>query len=552
MEAVASLTALITFSLQTTKFVYQALDGIRDGPSVIASLVESTKHVEGILQQLLQLINHNGQSGQDPTIWESLQQKISQCSRDMREASEKLKVLSPSNASGQIDRAWKRVKISLKEKFFARLDDQIKSHLAELGLQLQIVNTDIRQTQEHQTSQTSLRGINNELSLQSASLHNHIAENAQGIKASLTTLTTGIHAADKSRMNESSRLRESLEQIGSTVVDNLNQTEQSSKQYMQLSNQQIAAQFDQVRAMSEDQSRTIVELLGQIYGRLSTVVSADSESDQRAQDGLNDNVIQATGKDLSTAIDRLCSLASDTTTTYDSDEAEDIIDDLKCIINTLLNQSAESIATHSGGRRKRHDDSRDPDVPYEVKKILGVLTASRAVQITRSNSARMPREDLKRQKRTRQSMEVYDMAELEAVVSFKSIAYGKSTAWCDTGKGPMRIVHDTLQGRIQILPKNSDKITKISASFTQQFSRSGSSSPYPRLTFHPIIPDGADIFVAVENGDVTRILELLDNGKASLRDCDCDGRSLLNVCIHVDSSSMNVADISSTRFMRSS
>lgn len=142
MEAVASLTTLIAFSLQSTKFVYQTIDDIQDGPSVITSLVESTKRLEGILQQFLQLINHTSQSqqAQNLTAWKPLQQKVSECTKDMQEASDKLKILNPNDAKQQVDKVWKRVKLSLKDKFFARLDGQIKGHLAELALQLQILN----------------------------------------------------------------------------------------------------------------------------------------------------------------------------------------------------------------------------------------------------------------------------------------------------------------------------------------------------------------------------------------------------------------------------
>ncbi|KAL9024191.1 MAG: hypothetical protein Q9196_006697 [Gyalolechia fulgens] len=538
METAASLITLIAFSLQSTKLVYQTIDDIRDGPSVITSLAESTKRLESILQQLLQLINHSGQSQQahSPTTWKPLQQKISECSKDMQEASHKLDALNPNGAKHQVDRAWKRVKLSLKDSFFTRLDGQVKSHLAELGLQLQIVNTDVRQTQQHHTSETFFRTINNQLSLQSTSLHDHITEKAQGIEASLTTLVTGVDVADKNRVEESRQLRDSFEQINDTLTSRLNENEQSSRQLVQLSNEQIAAQFDQLHAISADQSQTILELLHQIRGCLknesSAATPADKESNTKAQDTLDSVTSKDGGGALSAAIDRLCRYTSNTTTTYDSDEADDIIDDLEHIINALLDHDARnSGATHSERKRKRHADNGDPDVPREIKKIRGMLTASRAVEVYGSSLARMGRSNHGTRKGVRHSTEVYEMANCTAVVSIASGTYDKRMLISNTGTGLVRSTRDSYQGNISILPTHSTSATRISVSFTQRLTYSGFSSPHPRLSFHPIIPDNADIFTAVKNGNVDWMLELLGTGKASLHDCDCEGRSLLNYAI---------------------
>ena len=53
----------------------------------------------------------------------------------------------------------------------------------------------------------------------------------------------------------------------------------------------------------------------------------------------------------------------------------------------------------------------------------------------------------------------------------------------------------------------------------------------PMLTFRAIVPDDSEVFRVVENGSVRKLRKLLNNGKASLGDCDSMGRSLLNVSI---------------------
>ena len=53
----------------------------------------------------------------------------------------------------------------------------------------------------------------------------------------------------------------------------------------------------------------------------------------------------------------------------------------------------------------------------------------------------------------------------------------------------------------------------------------------PMLKFRAIIPDDSEVFRVVEGGSVRKLKTLLNNGTASLGDCDSMGRSLLNVSI---------------------
>ncbi|KAL8994321.1 MAG: hypothetical protein Q9169_005669 [Polycauliona sp. 2 TL-2023] len=539
MEAAASAITVIVFSLQSTKFVYQAVDDIRDGPSVIAALAGSTKRLEGILQQLKELIDNTSQSQQpsNPARWQALQQKISECSKDMQEASQQLQVLSPNNATQKVGKAWKRVKLSLKEKFFTRLDDRIKGHLAELGLQLQIVSRDARQLQQHTTSETSMRDAKNEISLMSNTLVDRTTENTQEIKLLLASMVTSLakdaDVANGKRVEDSRSLHQSLQENTDTVANRLQQSEQNTQQHIHHGNEQIAARLDRSEAMSTDQCQTILGLLHQILGRGKTEASGATLGDNRS--GINNPLdivnCEDQGKGLSAAIDRLGRFASNTTTIYDSDEAEEIIDDLEHIINALLKYDGENAdPTQSNRKRKRCSDDSDPDVQREMKKVRGLLTASRAIEIAGSTAARKDRNSSDQYKKLRRSMKVYEIDDYTAMVSIRSGIDGTSMLIPGTRAAPLRNANGFFEARISILPRKSTQATKISAFFTQRLTQSGFSSAHPGLSFHPMIHDDADIFGAVKAGHVDRMLELFETGKASLHDCDRKGRSLLNVC----------------------
>ena len=127
--------------------------------------------------------------------------------------------------------------------------------------------------------------------------------------------------------------------------------------------------------------------------------------------------------------------------------------------------------------------------------------------------------------------------------SIKTISDNSSTRTTAKQKEPIGKILEAVQGNVTLLARASIRPTKISASFEQRITSLGFDSPHPRLSFHPIVPCGADIFTAVKQGDIDWMLELLNTGKASLRDCDSEGRSLLNVCTNLHEDIAFLAEI---------
>ena len=142
MDAAAAVIAVITVSLQSTKFVYQTVKEIRNGPSVIAELASRTRRLEALLQQLLDLIRHGQHSipTQNQDVWKLLENEISQCSGYLNEAAEKLKQLDSSLPSHRMGKAWRRIKGSLKDKDLERMSEQIQNYVAMLNIQLHVIN----------------------------------------------------------------------------------------------------------------------------------------------------------------------------------------------------------------------------------------------------------------------------------------------------------------------------------------------------------------------------------------------------------------------------
>lgn len=142
MEAAAAVIAVITVSLQSTKLVYQTVEGIRNGPAVVAELASRTRRLEGLLQQLLDLIHHSQHSiqTQDQDVWKPLDHEISQCSGYLKETADKLKGLDSSLPSHGIGKTWRRIKGSLKDKDLELMSERMQNYIAMLNMQLNIIN----------------------------------------------------------------------------------------------------------------------------------------------------------------------------------------------------------------------------------------------------------------------------------------------------------------------------------------------------------------------------------------------------------------------------
>lgn len=84
-------------------------------------------------------------------------------------------------------------------------------------------------------------------------------------------------------------------------------------------------------------------------------------------------------------------------------------------------------------------------------------------------------------------------------------------------------------GKATFWTKHTGFPYKINATVLQNLTCNGYSSLKPTLSYHAMMPFESDVFVTVRTGNLFRLKHLLQQGKASLTDCDPDGRSLLSV-----------------------
>lgn len=90
---------------------------------------------------------------------------------------------------------------------------------------------------------------------------------------------------------------------------------------------------------------------------------------------------------------------------------------------------------------------------------------------------------------------------------------------------------EAFEGIVTFLPTTSTSRTMITASFVQNVAKGRHYALPPTISFHAMIPDDSEVFRVCEKGELRELISLLNDGSASLTDCDTKGRSLLNVGI---------------------
>lgn len=94
---------------------------------------------------------------------------------------------------------------------------------------------------------------------------------------------------------------------------------------------------------------------------------------------------------------------------------------------------------------------------------------------------------------------------------------------------PENAVLESFSATVDYLPNGAFPKSKISVSFEQFISFRSATSLNPVLSFCAMISDDAEIFQLIYEDDVHGVQRMIEQGRASLRDCDSVGRSLLYV-----------------------
>lgn len=371
-------------------------------------------------------------------------------------------------------------------------------------------------------------------------------------------LATSVHDSIRRHDQHSDSTQIIVQNTSHLLVERINNNHAHLQQNTEEVARNITTRLERLENLSTEQFEKIIDCVRRIELQSSlTHEATDTKPTEtrvpEVEQGPEASLFAQNGSTLSAAIDRLCLLASNTATVCYSEDAEDIIDDLECVLDAILNQDIHAMGGNSrNGKRKRCHEEQFHDLNRHIKRVRGILSASQAVELNSDKSTRH-RHDTRSERNQMTSKhfaQTYRMGDCTAVLSFRTDTNSVSGRQEGFKRLHIEDALSTLRGNISILPNNNSRRFKISVSFLQRLTSSGFSCVNPGLLFHPVVPRDAEIFKAVTTGDVDRMFELLNSGKASLRDCDSEGRSLLNVRHRIDDMSdlyfTNVAVVRNT------
>ena len=291
------------------------------------------------------------------------------------------------------------------------------------------------------------------------------------------------------------------------------------------------------RFSAENMSHKVVDII-------DNVEMEQEEQEFRADDSLQDT------------LDRLCLLAEEKEKTVFFMEADAIIHDVEQLI--ALTRTAKSgvrfVKDRKGKRRRescdRDSDSDDWDPQYQrqVKRIKGLLAASRCLGINEKGLHKVP---YAHRFPTLLICDLYPVPRPWKVSSQQNYKFENIHRRHSHSEGTMsikmrRIYDAVFTSKHSASTTSEDSIlemleasfifmpippqtTRIEVTFQQRMSYQGSFLRKPIVSFSALLPDDSKVFQLAENGDLEGLMSLLTRRKASLTDRDSKGRCLLNV-----------------------
>lgn len=136
MEALgvaASLVAVVTVTIQSTRFVYEAINTVRDGPPTVTKLLNAIQDLERLLKALIGLGKHVEQSPYltDASALSDLEVVVEDCNRKLLAMHGRIDRLQ--QAPGE--RQWKRI-VKNAKNFLHEGDYESMWHTVHFYVQL--------------------------------------------------------------------------------------------------------------------------------------------------------------------------------------------------------------------------------------------------------------------------------------------------------------------------------------------------------------------------------------------------------------------------------
>lgn len=194
------------------------------------------------------------------------------------------------------------------------------------------------------------------------------------------------HASDTGTLkNATTTTNDKLQHIGTTL--------QASNLGTQQLLEQVSDKVQNLSGMSSGQSETLNAILNLLRTQVTEKPSSSVEEMSRKFDAMEEHKVEV-GRErevldgeedgIMECLGRLCQLATETNETIFSEDAEAIIRDLECLLDSLSKVEDVSNEAQHRGKRKRqegHSDDAASQHGNDLKRMKSFLTSSQSIAL---------------------------------------------------------------------------------------------------------------------------------------------------------------------------
>ena len=372
MDGAASVIAVVSLALSSTKVLYDIVASIKHAPKSVSQIASYLRDLSSILQQLVGYSANLHLAADLPTL-------IERCAESLKTLETKLGKLSASDGS-RAEIMWNNVKASFQERQLEKMATGLQQHVAALSLQLSILEGFVNML--HHDLRAMFIVSRKAIYSQTERLKRLEVSSTQHATLSTTTSSTvnGTKAG--------------VDQIHN-IVEGIRATSQASNHSTRKTLDEMSERMQSLEGLTSDQSSTLTSILELLKLHVvnrppqnvtesslnrPTTPSDDSDTDRMAA--------QKSGEDaLEDAIERLCELVNEKDKVLFSTEADSLICDIEKLL-IFLSENIDCCKTvqTTGKRKGMSDDTNsdgEQDLHYkrEFKRMKSLLTSSGCVAI---------------------------------------------------------------------------------------------------------------------------------------------------------------------------
>jgi hypothetical protein len=455
-------------------FITTGLQAIQTIHGILSSISDGPARLSDLRDALYDLQQLLEQIRDDPTLssaidkrGEAMEKSVLRCNNYIQCLQEKVVKLSLSPGDGLHEKFKKRLKLTLSEKEILYMLDSISRHMASLTLQSNIRHT------------SSLAEINNR--------NQRIQLAVDGLASKVSEMPSLSSLQDMGILTSLNELRSSYTTLASRIL--------SAAEHVSIKSTRRAS--DETQSLKHNQDNEILrafEVFGKFIDKEEQTVSAEETED-----------IVDTLEVIVKWISKI---------SCDNEEAHNFIQDVtkRDYTREIKKLAAQFVSAPS----VRLNDQRKSQIPFRYKWNMWSLTPSLGLQ----GLFRAP---------PRSGSRTYCNVDINFGTTV--LACSMELRRCNKGKSAESPEPDTTEFMSTVTFMCSDVYPQIfiKALIQYQSRASGVLSATPCISVNRVVSNDSKIFHNIRNGDINSLRRLLQEGKASIRDRDEYGASLLHV-----------------------